>query len=65
MGSLPSNFPFPWAGAAGWAVAGWAGPPPPPPPPPLPPPPPPAGPGAIPDGGGGPEHEVKAVAIVD
>ena len=40
-------------------MAGWAGPPPPPPPPP-----PPVSPGAEPDRGG-PEREVRAVAIVD
>ena len=68
VGSLPSNFPFPWGVVAGWAAAGWAGPPPPPLPPPPPPPPPPlpppVGPGAEPDGGG-PEREVRAVVIVD
>ena len=46
-----------WVAAAGWAAAGWAGAPPPPPPPPV-------SPGVEPDGGG-PEWEVKAVAIVD
>ena len=63
VGSFPSNFPFPGLAAAACAAMGWAGPP--PPPPALPPPPPPlVGPGAEPDGGG-PEREVKAVAIVD
>ena len=54
VGSFPSNLPFPWGTAVGCGVGAA--------PPPLPPPP--AGLGTVLDGGG-PECEVRVVAIVD